>query len=323
MSRFGFTKLQAAAYIALLQLGGEETGSAIAAGSGINRSKIYDILGQLEELGAINKVSREGKTRYVAVPPDNVLPAILIRFQEELEKGQRALAAISSLSEEIDPAFITHTKLGLKDINTNEFEYLISSTERSRIELVDRLPKDSRPGNTVKILNLNESEHSRGHVLLIRDDLIYLFGTPVGQSVDAIRITSQDLSKFFIAIIESHWTKDLPDSVLDEINRGERRALLIGKTYFMRYELVDGREFHYQRPVTFLCTNEHLIFFYEGEEEPKIPIFVITEVNVETNGLLKLTTSGAQGKLGTLIMKTVDDPIYLCNILKTISPKIN
>ncbi|MHA2169010.1 MAG: TrmB family transcriptional regulator [Candidatus Kariarchaeaceae archaeon] len=322
MSQFGFTKLQASAYIALLQMG-EETGSSIAAGSGINRSKIYDILGQLEELGAINKVSREGKIRYVALPPDVVLPKILKQFTEELGKGQRALESISDLTEEIDPIYFTHTKINLKDLNTNDFDYMISSTERSRIELVDRLPKDNRPTSNVNILNLNLEDVTRGYIFLVKDDLTLLFGTPVGQSVEATRITSSEISKFILAIIRSSWTDDLPPSVVDEMARGERRVLLQGKSMFMRYELVHGKEFAHPRPITFVCTDTHLSFFYLGEEDPKIPLFTISEVNIESNGLLKVVTAGQKGPLGTLIMKTVDNPVFLSNILKTLSPNIS
>ncbi|MHA2253192.1 MAG: TrmB family transcriptional regulator, partial [Candidatus Kariarchaeaceae archaeon] len=225
ISQFGFTKLQAAAYIAILQSGGEETGSAIAAGSGINRSKIYDILTQLEDIGAVNKVSREGKTKYRANAPDIVLPRILGKFTEELDKSQRALESITNLTEEVDPVYITHTTVTLKDLDTNEFEYLISSTERSRVEFVDKLSKDNRPGSSVKILNLNIKFVERGYLLLIRDDLTLLFGTPVGQSAEAIRITSTEISKFLKSIIQSQWTNDLPEIVERDIKSGERRVL--------------------------------------------------------------------------------------------------
>ena len=82
-----FTELQAAAYVALIKMG-EESGSAVAGEAGINRSKIYDILGQLEEMGAVQKVSRDEKTRYVAVSPDEFLPKLIEKFAEDINKAQ-------------------------------------------------------------------------------------------------------------------------------------------------------------------------------------------------------------------------------------------
>ena len=78
-SATSFTELQAAAYVALVKMG-EESGSAVAGEAGINRSKIYDILGQLESMGAVKKVSRENKSRYFAVPPDELLPRLIDKF---------------------------------------------------------------------------------------------------------------------------------------------------------------------------------------------------------------------------------------------------
>ncbi|OLS29461.1 MAG: hypothetical protein HeimC2_00120, partial [Candidatus Heimdallarchaeota archaeon LC_2] len=126
----GFTKLQAAAYIAILKMG-EETGSAIAAESGINRSKIYDILGQLEEMSAVKRVSREGKPKYIAVDPGTVLSKILSEFKTKITKSKESLESLVNLREDISESNITLTTLFLKDLDINEFEYLISSRERS------------------------------------------------------------------------------------------------------------------------------------------------------------------------------------------------
>jgi hypothetical protein len=72
-----------------------------------------------------------------------------------------------------------------------------------------------------------------------------------------------------------------------------------------------------------LCSDTHLSFFYLGEEEPKLPIQAISEVNIQEKELLRVVTTDTRGNvLGTLIMKPVGDPLYLSNILKTLSPKV-
>ena len=127
LSNTNFTRLQAAAYIAILQMG-EETGSAIAKESGINRSKIYDILEQLEQMGAINKISREGKTRYQAVAPSTVFSRISEDFQRGLLQSKETLESLINLDKDIEPTSITLTTLFLKEVNTNDYDFLKHSS---------------------------------------------------------------------------------------------------------------------------------------------------------------------------------------------------
>lgn len=316
----GFTKLQAAAYIALLKMG-EETGSAVAKESEINRSKIYDILEQLEELSAVEKVSREGKIRYRAVSPDIVLPKILQDFSKEINNSIRSLKSIANIREEIGEDNITLTKLFLKDLDLKEYQYLISSSERARVEFVDLLDKNNQPDQSVKILNINDTKLSRGTIMLVNDHEILLFGTPIGKSVDALRIGSPNLALFYKGIIENGWLNDLPSSILRQIENGVENAVYIGKSLNMKYS-IGGREIStHKRPISFIVTDEVISFYYEGlsDPDPRIPIQFINRVTLEPDNAILIQSKLQNGSIAELWIKMVESPLYLKNLLITLS----
>lgn len=311
----GFTKLQAAAYIAILKMG-EETGSAIAAESGINRSKIYDILGQLEEMNAVKRISREGKPKYTAVEPSVVLSKILAEFTSEIDNSKLSLESLANLREDINEVNITLTTLFLKDLDTNKFEYLISSRERSRTQFLELLPKDNRPGYQVKVLDLNDQSNERGNIILINDNTLYLFGTPVGQSVEAMKITESELSKFFIGIIENHWNRDLPTEVLDGVQNNTLNVLYVGKAINMNYQIAGVEQQKFERPVTFFVTDDSINFtYYETVDPSRIMVRFIKNVILEPENTIFIQTQFHDGRVGELRMKIIEDPIYLKNLL--------
>jgi len=314
-----FTELQAAAYVALIKMG-EESGSAIAGEAGINRSKIYDILGQLEEMGAVAKVSREGKTRYVAIPPDQFLPRLITKFTDDITKAQEGLNDIMNLQEEIQEAAITLTTLDINQLDANEFEYLISTSEVARVKFVDKLNKDKRPGTSVRILNLNSKREGRGMILLLGNHACYLFGTPTGNKFEALQITSQEIVQFIRGIIEADWLSDIPEYVKDEIDHGERLALAIDKAVFVRYELfTSNQEFEYSRPITMVISNEHISYFYEEIEELKIPLQFINSVQLLEDGLtIKAKFRSTAKEIGDLQMRVVGHPFLIKNIIQHI-----
>ncbi|MCY3410317.1 MAG: helix-turn-helix domain-containing protein [Candidatus Heimdallarchaeota archaeon] len=315
--QYGFTKLQAAAYIAILQLG-EESGSAIAKQSGINRSKIYDTLTQLEEMGAVRVVSVEGRTRYSAVSPDQVLHNILNNFSQHLETNVERLKTLMGDQVLIDAKTMTLTKLKLKNLDCNDYTYLISSNERARGMFLDQINKEGLPGYEVKILNLNDHTNL-GMILLLKGDEVLIFPTPTGSEVEAILYQDKDLSRFFLGLIESWWISDVPDSVMEQIESETIRALYIGKSLYMRYEWENKGEQEYSRPISFLITDEHLIFYYEGQPDP-IPLFSITEVNILPDDSMSITFEGLTGKkLGEMMLKVVDRAIFMKNLLLSLS----
>lgn len=315
---YGFTQLQAAAYIAILQLG-EDTGSAIAKASGINRSKIYDTLNQLEEMGAVKVISKEGRTRYAAVSPDIIFKEVLQKFANHLDSNKAKLYSLQEKQVVVDPSRMTLTKLKLNNLDVNDFDYLITSNERSRSYLLDQLTKDNQPSVQVKILSLYDNV-SKGLVLLMNEEVVYLFPTPTGEVVDAIKLEDPDISTFFLGLIESWWQKDIPDHTMEEINDGKLLALHIGKSLYMQYKMYDGREYIYERPVSYLLTESHMSFFYEGVEEPKIPLFAVDSITDNPDGSLTVIFKMASGdKLGEMRINTVEKNLFLKNLLLTLA----
>jgi len=320
-----FTELQAAAYVALVKMG-EESGSAVAGEAGINRSKIYDILGQLEEMGAVKKVSRDGKSRYVAVSPEDLLPKLVEKFKEDIGKAQESLLDIQGLQEEIEEAKITLTTLDLTELDTNVFDYLISSTEKSRVKFTDKLDKDNRPGSAVRILNLNTPNQSRGLIFLLGKDNCYFFGTPTGMRVEALQITSVEMINFLRDMIESAWIRDIPEYVMDEIRSGDRLALAIDKATYVFYEFyAQNQEYKYERPISVVISDSFISFFYEGIEELKIPMQFIKQTEIlEDDVTIIVKFASATKAIGDLQMRVVSRPILIRNILQhIIRSKIN
>lgn len=321
INSIGFTTLQAAAYIAALQLG-EETGSAIANASGINRSKIYDILNQLEELGAISKISRENKPRYIAVSPESLFPKLLSKFQAHLNQSKDRLKVLAEDRVEIDTARMTITKLNLRKLDLNDFEYFVSSNERARTELIDIVNKENRPSKRVKLLELNW-DNPEGLILLVSNEVTYLLPTPDGRTVDSLQFNDPIVSKFFKAIIESWWTKDIPVNVQKEIKDGTLRALYVGKSVNMNFQMQGGREYKYDRPVSFSVTDKHLTFYYLGTPDPVIPLLALSQVKLLDEHELECTFTTPEGKeFGKLYFQMVGQAQLMKNLLDVLSPKI-
>lgn len=314
-----FTELQAAAYVALIKMG-EESGSAVAGEAGINRSKIYDILGQLEEMGAVKKVSRDGRTRYVAVSPDDLLPKLIDKFREDISKAHEGLKDIQDLQEEIEEAKITLTSIDMSTLDTNDYLYLISSSDRKRVKFTEKLSRDNRPGTQVRILDLNIGHNSRGFVLLLNENECYLFGTPTGMRVEALHISSTELVNFIKKIIEAGWTGDLPDIVMSEIKDGDRLALIVDKALFVEYEFYPKNQLHkYERPISMVVSNEHISYFYEGNEELRIPLQFISSVEILDDGTtIRALFSNPSKPLGELKMRVSSQPYIVRNILRHI-----
>ncbi len=317
----GFTQQQAAAYIAILQIGGG-SGSAIAQASGINRSKIYDVLSRLEEMNAVKIVPVDGKKRYVPVPPSDLFPNILKRFKERLSDSEAELMAFSTPVLDISENTISLTKLNLKKLNTNDYDYIISTSINTRNELIDRLPKTNRPEIDVKILDMN-IENEKGVILLINSDIAYIIPTPKGRIVDAVAIYSTDIIRLLIGMIENWWNNDIPNHIIQQIRSGSLRAIYRDKAIKMLFKMKDGREYRYDRPVSFICTDSHIIFYYQEQEDPKIPILAISDITIDKNEIWIKLSDPSMRHLADLYIKTVQDPIYLKGLLETLSPKIN
>src|SRR3989338_6189543 len=95
--RIGLTKNQAIVYVSLLKLGSSKVQNIIKE-SGLHRSRVYDCLENLEQLGFVSFVVKDFKKYFQAVKPDKLLDYLdeqkeaikqLIPYLKKLEGMQK------------------------------------------------------------------------------------------------------------------------------------------------------------------------------------------------------------------------------------------
>ncbi len=150
LEKIGLTKNQSKVYIALLKLGSANAQNIIKE-SELHRSRVYDSLEKLQQLGLVSYVVKDFKKYFQAVEPEKLLDYI----DEQRESVKAALPALKQLEgmkkEEIN-ASIYKGKEGLKTIHSemlkqnadiyvlgakglvfSELEYFMPHFEKERI----------------------------------------------------------------------------------------------------------------------------------------------------------------------------------------------
>jgi predicted transcriptional regulator len=98
LQELGFSEYEAKAYAALLQRN-PLNGYELAKSSGLPRANIYSVLQKLEERGAVARLDTPDGVRYAPVSPEDLTRRLGRRYQGTLDKAQRSLGAIATLSE--------------------------------------------------------------------------------------------------------------------------------------------------------------------------------------------------------------------------------
>jgi DNA-binding MarR family transcriptional regulator len=98
LQQLGFSEYEARAYAALLQRN-PLNGYELAKSSGLPRANIYSVLQKLEERGAVARLHTPDGVRYSPVSPEDLTRRLGSRYQGTLDKAQRSLGAIATLSE--------------------------------------------------------------------------------------------------------------------------------------------------------------------------------------------------------------------------------
>ncbi len=96
LTRIGLTKNEAKAYHTLVKLG-RSTARAIAEGSGIPRSKVYETLELLEKRGVIKKVAGTDPTQFDPAPVDAALDHLEERVTSSASSARKALKGLQTL----------------------------------------------------------------------------------------------------------------------------------------------------------------------------------------------------------------------------------
>ena len=101
MQELGFTSSEAKIYLSLLKKPGS-TGYEVAAGSGVPRSAIYNVLKRLEGVGLVN--SSPGKpTKWTPIPADRLYELMEGRFTSSLDSLRKSLKKVVS---PVDSSFL-------------------------------------------------------------------------------------------------------------------------------------------------------------------------------------------------------------------------
>ncbi|TET06755.1 MAG: TrmB family transcriptional regulator [Candidatus Thorarchaeota archaeon] len=108
LKQLGLTEYETQAYLALVG-GGQMGASDISAKSKVPYSRIYDVLGRLEEKQFI-QVKRGRPTIYVAKSPTEVVRVIRLDWEQKLEDSSKLVV------EELQPLFEQETKVTTRDV---------------------------------------------------------------------------------------------------------------------------------------------------------------------------------------------------------------
>lgn len=108
LKEFGLTEYEVQCYVSLVD-GGEMSASDISSDSGVPYSRVYDVLGRLEEKGFIQ--SRRGRpTMYIPKAPTEVTRLVRITWENRLETASKAVV------EELQPRFEQETQVTTRDV---------------------------------------------------------------------------------------------------------------------------------------------------------------------------------------------------------------
>jgi sugar-specific transcriptional regulator TrmB len=104
----GLTEYETQAYLALVD-GGQMAASDVSAKSRVPFSRIYDVLGRLDEKQFI-QVQKGRPSMYIAKSPTEVLRLIRLEWEERLKESSKVVV------EELQPLFEKETKATTRDV---------------------------------------------------------------------------------------------------------------------------------------------------------------------------------------------------------------
>lgn len=108
LKQLGLTEYETQAYIALVS-GGLMGASEVSSKSGVPYSRIYDVLGKLEEKQFI-QIKRGRPTAYIAKAPTEVVRLIRLNWEERIDKSARHVV------EELQPLYEKEVQVSARDV---------------------------------------------------------------------------------------------------------------------------------------------------------------------------------------------------------------
>ncbi len=108
LRELGLTEYETSAYLALVD-GGKMAASDISSESGVPYSRIYDVLGRLEEKGFI-QIQRGRPTLYIAKAPTEVVRLVRLNLEEKLDRSSKLVV------DELQPLYEEDQQVTSRDV---------------------------------------------------------------------------------------------------------------------------------------------------------------------------------------------------------------
>ncbi|MHA1882284.1 MAG: TrmB family transcriptional regulator [Candidatus Thorarchaeota archaeon] len=108
LKELGLTEYEVQAYIALVD-GGQMTASDISSQSRVPFSRVYDVLGRLEDKGFI-QIQRGRPTIYIGKAPTEIVKLVQLAWAEKLEKSSKIVV------DDLQPRFEQETQATTRDV---------------------------------------------------------------------------------------------------------------------------------------------------------------------------------------------------------------
>ncbi|TFG06099.1 TrmB family transcriptional regulator [Candidatus Thorarchaeota archaeon] len=108
LRELGLTEYETSAYLALVD-GGKMAASDISSESGVPYSRIYDVLGRLEEKGFI-QIQRGRPTQYIAKAPTEVVRLVRLDLEEKLNRSSKLVV------DELQPLYEEDQQVTSRDV---------------------------------------------------------------------------------------------------------------------------------------------------------------------------------------------------------------
>ncbi|MHA1247259.1 MAG: TrmB family transcriptional regulator [Candidatus Thorarchaeota archaeon] len=172
LRELGLTEYETAAYLALVQ-GGQMAASDVSQKSQVPYSRIYDVLGRLEEKGFI-QIQRGRPTMYVAKAPVEVVKLVRLSWEERMERSSRIVV------EELQPLYERETKVTTRDVFVIHGRAAILAKAIAMIESAREEIKLSLPGLDMGVEELDAIIEK---MLDVRAPHVYILTSKVDESL--------------------------------------------------------------------------------------------------------------------------------------------
>lgn len=155
LKELDFSEYEAKAYLALLE-NAPLTGYGVALNSGIPRSKVYEVLGNLADRGDV-LVSRDEKPLYAPIPPKELLSSRKQRSEELFQEAEKALHRYTLSAETRESIWNIAGREAIfrrirETMKRSEHRIMLELWEEDALELEESLRQEAQRGVEIVIM---------------------------------------------------------------------------------------------------------------------------------------------------------------------------